>query len=213
MDRFFTFEGIEGCGKTTQMRMAGDYLKSRGLMVTVTEEPGGSGFGRKIRDILLNKSSEDICAEAELLLFLSARAQHVKDVIKPALLREEIVLCDRFSDATLAYQGFGRGLNIETIHAMNAFATTALKPDKTFLFDLSPEMGLKRALSRISQRDHFLKEDRFEQEQIQFHERVREGYLSLAKMDPDRFIIIDASDGINAIQEQLRSLLLSFVNG
>lgn len=213
MDRFITFEGIEGCGKTTQMRMAGDYLKNRGVPVTMTEEPGGSGFGRKIRKILLNKSSDAICAEAELLLFLSARAQHVRDVIKPALSRQSVVLCDRFSDATVAYQGFGRGLNIEMINAMNTFATASLKPDRTLLFDLSPEVGLKRALSRMSQLDDALKEDRFEQEHMQFHERVREGYLNLAKIDPDRFIIIDASADIDTVQEQVRSLLLSFING
>ncbi|MBN1664762.1 MAG: dTMP kinase [Deltaproteobacteria bacterium] len=212
MDKFITFEGIEGCGKTTQIKMAGDYLSGTGIPVVLTEEPGGTAFGRKIRDIVLNRSSYDISAEAELLLFLSARAQHVRELIKPALIQNKIVLCDRFSDATMAYQGFGRGLNTDALEAMNAFAAASLKPLKTFLFDLPPEIGLSRAMRRISQlKDFTPKEDRFERETVAFHERVREGYLRIAKDDPDRFVIIDAAPDVHAVFDQVRSCLLPLV--
>jgi dTMP kinase len=212
MNRFITFEGIEGCGKTTQIKMAAEYLKNRGVSLIATEEPGGTDFGRKIREIVLNRKSYDICSEAELLLFLAARAQHVREIIKPALTQQAIVLCDRFSDATLAYQGFGRGLDIEMLAQINAFAAASLKPDKTFLFDLSPEVGLKRAMTRIAQLDGGPKEDRFEQEQIEFHERVRKGYLNLAKGEPGRFIIIDASGDIQDVHDQVCSYLLPLIN-
>jgi dTMP kinase len=214
MNPFITFEGIEGCGKTTQIKRTADFLKSRGLSVIMTEEPGGTVFGRQVRDMVLNRKSYEICAEAELLLFLSARAQHVREVIRPALGRREIVLCDRFSDATLAYQGFGRGLAMDGLRQMDAFAAQSLKPDKTFLFDLSPETGLQRAMARIARmEDHDPKEDRFEREHLEFHRRVRDGYLSLAKAEPDRFIIIDASRDMDGVFDQVSASLLTFVKG
>lgn len=213
MDRFITFEGIEGCGKTTQMKMAGNFLKSHNLSVIMTEEPGGTDFGRKIREILLNQKSYDICPEAELLLFLSARAQHVREVIKPALIQQKIVLCDRFSDATLAYQGFGRGLNIDILKEIDHFVAPSLKPQITFLFDLPPEIGLKRAIHRISSLEGLAeKEDRFEREDLQFHERVREGYIRIAKNDPDRFKIIDASQEINVVHGKVCSFLAHLIS-
>jgi dTMP kinase len=200
-----TFEGIEGCGKTTQMRMAADYLKERHVRFLATEEPGGTPLGRKIREILLNQSAFEIGSEAELLLFLAARAQHVKDVILPALRDGCWVLCDRFSDATIAYQGFGRGIAAEDVTArINCFHLTALKPDCTFLFDLPVEMGLGRAMKRIAGNRGLPAEDRFEHEAMDFHSRVREGYLTLARQEPDRFRVIDAACGIAEIQEQIR---------
>ena len=200
-----TFEGIEGCGKTTQMKMAGDYLKERQIRFIATEEPGGTPLGRKIREILLNKSSFEIGAEAEMLLFFAARAQHVRDVIFPALRDGFWVLCDRFSDATIAYQGFGRGIPAENvITQINHFSSAALKPDLTFLFDLPVETGLGRAMNRIAGIRGLPAEDRFEHEDMDFHRRVKEGYLTLAKQEPARFRVIDAAGEISAIQEQVR---------
>jgi len=203
-----TFEGIEGCGKTTQMRMAADYLREQQVRFVATEEPGGTPLGRKIREILLNKSAFEIGSEAELLLFLAARAQHVKDVILPALRDGCLVLCDRFSDATVAYQGFGRGLSAEDVTArINCFLSTALKPDRTLLFDLPVEIGLGRAMKRIAGNSGQQAEDRFEREEMDFHRRVREGYLALARQEPGRFRVIDAAGGIAEIQEQIRFYL------
>jgi len=213
MDLFITFEGIEGCGKTTQIRMAAAFLKSRGIPAIQTEEPGGTDLGRQIREMVLNRKDYAICAEAELLLFLAARAQHVREVIQPAIDRKTLVLCDRFSDATIAYQGFGRGLDIDALTQINAFAAASLKPDKTFLFDLPPEMGLGRAMARIAQLDGGPKEDRFEREQIAFHERVRAGYLNLAKDEPGRFILIDASRDIDTVHRQARAHLSALIEG
>ena len=152
MGYFITFEGIEGCGKTTQIRKIGEELKKRRIPFILTEEPGGSGLGKKIRNVLLNRSSVDISAEAELLLFMADRVQHVREVILPALAEDKIVLCDRFSDATVAYQGFGRGLDPDTIERLNRFACGPLNPDLTFLLDIPVEAGLARAMDRIAQR-------------------------------------------------------------
>jgi len=142
MKRFVTFEGIEGCGKTTQIRLAALWLKARGIPFLTTAEPGGTPLGRKIREILLNRGSFTIGAEAELLLFAAARAQHVREAILPALAEGWWVLCDRFADATLAYQGFGRGLDTAFIRTLNAFSALSLMPDMTLLFDTPVETGL-----------------------------------------------------------------------
>ncbi len=206
-----TFEGIEGCGKTTQMGMAAAFLRDKSFKTVTTEEPGGTPLGRKIREILLNKSSFDIGTEAELLLFLAARAQHVQDVILPALHDGCWVLCDRFSDATIAYQGYGRGIPIDQVIArINCFSSTALKPDLTFLFDLPVEKGLGRAMMRIAGNQGLPAEDRFEREALDFHKRVREGYLALSRNEPERFRVIDASGGITEIQEEIRIHLSLF---
>ena len=216
MERLITFEGIEGCGKTTQMKLAGDFLRQRRLQFLMTEEPGGTPMGRRIRGILLNKDShEDICAEAEILLFSAARAQHVRKVIFPALKGDKVVLCDRFYDATLAYQGFGRGADICFIREINDYSSFGLRPGMTILFDLPVEIGLRRAMDRISlmkerSGDAEL-EDRFEQENLEFHQRVRDGYLFLAVKEPERFRIIDSTAGIEMIHRQVCDLISSFI--
>ncbi len=199
MKRFVTFEGIEGCGKTTQIRLAALWLKERGIPFLTTAEPGGTPLGRKIREILLNRGSFAIGAEAELLLFAAARAQHVRETILPALEEGRWVLCDRFSDATLAYQGFGRGLDRAFIRTLNAFSALTLMPDMTILFDTPVETGLARARKRTAGIRPEAAEDRFEQEERAFHERIREGYLTLAAGDPDRFRIIDGAATIDTI--------------
>jgi dTMP kinase len=216
MEQLITFEGIEGCGKTTQVKLAGDFLRQCRRPFLMTEEPGGTPMGRSIRKMLLNKASdEDICAEAEILLFSAARAQHVRKVIFPALRDGKVVLCDRFYDATLAYQGFGRGSDIRFIREINDYSSSRLSPGMTILFDLPAEIGLRRAMDRISRMkersgDTGL-EDRFEQENIEFHQRVREGYLFLAAQEPERFRILDGTTGVELIHRQVCGLILNFI--
>ncbi|HVO67374.1 MAG TPA: dTMP kinase [Syntrophales bacterium] len=213
MGRFISFEGIEGCGKTTQIKLAGEYLKQNNIPFIITEEPGGTPIGRRVREILLNKGAgEEICKETEILLFSAARAQHVKDVIIPALKKGTVVLCDRFYDATIAYQGFGRGLDINFILFLNDFSSSNTKPDLTFLFDLPVEVGLKRAVNRISRMKEGLAEDRFEREDLEFHRRVRAGYLFLARQDDKRFMIIDSARDIETIHREVCVHLSAFID-
>ena len=213
MTRLITFEGIEGSGKTTQIRMAGAYLKAAGAPYIITGEPGGTPLGERIREILLNRGAYPISPEAELFLFLAARSQHVRDVILPALKQGKWVLCDRFFDATLAYQGFGRGLNINFIKGHHDFSSGPLKPVRTILLDLPVETGLGRAMDRIAQikGKGVALEDRFEREEREFHQKIREGYLTLAEAEPERYRIIDASREAVAVHRdvcaQLEKLL------
>lgn len=211
MEKFITFEGIEGCGKTTQIRVAGDFLRHQNVPFIITEEPGGTPLGRKIRKILLNRGTFELSDKAELLLFSAARAQHVKDVIVPALKGGKVVLCDRFSDATIAYQGFGRGFPVDFIQILNKFSTNGIKPGLTIILDVPVKIGLKRAMERISQLEGKVLEDRFEREHLSFHEKIRRGYLSLAKREPERFRILDASKDIDTIQKKVRFHLMKFI--
>jgi dTMP kinase len=215
MERFITFEGIEGCGKSTQVKLAGSYLREHRIPFITTEEPGGTPIGRRVREMLLNNAPYDSAkmhAETELLLFLAARAQHVREVIRPSLKEGKVVLCDRFSDATIAYQGFGRGLDIDLIRLINDFSSDGLNADFTLLFDLPVQMGLKRAVERISSDKGIRAEDRFEREALEFHSRVREGYLSLARNEPDRFRILDASRDIESVHHEVCVHLSQFTN-
>jgi dTMP kinase len=212
MGEFITFEGIEGCGKTTQIKLAGEFLKQHGINFIITEEPGGTPIGRKIREILLNKGSlGEISSETELLLFSAARSQHVRDVIIPALKECTLVLCDRFYDATLAYQGYGRGLDIDFIRAMNVFSSENVKPVLTFLLDLPVEIGLKRAMKRISRIKDGRAEDRFEREDMEFHKRVRTAYLHLADQDKKRFRVINSARDIETVRQEICSHLSLFI--
>ncbi|HTP66274.1 MAG TPA: dTMP kinase [Geobacteraceae bacterium] len=195
MGCFITMEGIEGCGKTTQLRLLATRLGEDGYRVTVTREPGGCPIADQIRNILLDANNRAMTPLTELLLYAAARAQHVREVIEPALEEGEIVLCDRFTDATMAYQGHGRGLDLDVIGRLNNMATGEVRPDLTLLLDCPIETGLRRAISRIN-RTEGPKEERFEQESLLFHQRVRDGYLALARMEPDRFVVIDAAGGI-----------------
>lgn len=229
MERLITFEGIEGCGKTTQIKLAGEFLKKRRIPFSITLEPGGTSIGKRIRVMLLNKdpyeNTNKMYAETELLLFSAARAQHVREVISPSLNEGKVVLCDRFYDATLAYQGFGRKLDISFIKELNRFSTGSIKPGLTLLFDLPVEVGLKRAWERISriketdtrinadqlELDFITPEDQFEQKDLEFHRIVRDGYLSIAKNEPDRFRIVDASKDIETIHREVCSHLSLFI--
>jgi dTMP kinase len=192
---FITFEGVEGCGKTTQMRLLKERLTSAGHQVLATREPGGCPIADKMRAILLDSENIAITPLSELLLYAAARAQHVQEVIVPALERGETVLCDRFTDATVAYQGHGRGLDLATIEQLNELATGGLTPELTVLIDCPVEIGLSRALARI-EASHGAREERFELESVRFHERVREGYLDLAATFPRRFVVIDGSGDV-----------------
>lgn len=212
MGAFITFEGIEGCGKTTQIRMAGDDLKRRKIPVLVTGEPGGAALGVRIRKLLLNQAAFRIDAKAELLLFAAARAQHVQEVILPALASGRVVLCDRFSDATLAYQGFGRGLDLDFIRSLNHFSAAALEPGLTVLFDLPAEVGLGRAFSRMAHLEGAAREDRFEQEDLAFHRKIRNGYLTLAYEQPGRFRVVDASRNMQAIHLEVLDIIGKYID-
>ena len=203
MGRFVTFEGSEGCGKTTQIGLAAAWLKERGIPFLTTAEPGGTPLGRRIREILLNRSSCTIGAEAELLLFAAARAQHVRETILPALKEGTWILCDRFADATVAYQCFGRGLDAGFIQILNAFSALSLKPDMTLLFDLPVATGLARAEKRAAGGRPETAEDRFEHEGHPFHERIRKGYLTLAAGEPDRFRIIDGAADVETVHQKV----------
>jgi dTMP kinase len=208
---FITFEGVEGSGKTTQIRLAGEFLREKGLPVTMTQEPGGTPLGERIREILLNQTGFDISGEAEVFLFAAARAQHTAAVIQPALETGQIILCDRFSDATIAYQAYGRGLPLEAVREICRIASRGLSPHLTLLFDLPVEKGLERAFSRIAGRKEDSREDRFEREHLDFHRRIREGYLTIARQEPGRVKIIDASRDIESTRREVRAILSSFL--
>ena len=181
---FITFEGIEGSGKSTQLRRLAERIPG----AVITKEPGGTPLAERIRGILLDSSSQ-LDPIAELFLFAASRRQNVIEIIKPALARGAVVLCDRFTDSTLAYQGFGRLINLDQLRTLNAWATDSLTPDLTLLFDLPEEVGLTRARSRNARAVQ--DEGRFEAEDLRFHRRVREGYRALAAAEPERFAVID----------------------
>ena len=189
---FITFEGIEGCGKSTQAKRLVNRLRELAVPLVFTLEPGGTTVGQKIRRILLDSRNQHLSPLAELLLYAADRAQHVEEVIKPALEQEKWVLCDRFFDATTVYQGYARGLDMKLIVTLNEKASPGIRPDITFLIDCAVEVGLKRALKR--NKIQFQEgQDRFEREKKDFHEAVREGYLTMAMEDPERFVVVDGT--------------------
>lgn len=200
--RFITLEGGEGAGKSTHVASVAGRLRAGGLRVLVTREPGGTPLAEEIRALLLAPRSEKVCVETELLLMFAARMQHVEQVIRPALARGEWVLCDRFTDASIAYQGFGRGLGGERVQQLGALLLPGFGPDLTLLLDLPVELGMRRVENRGAR-------DRFEEERTAFFERVRAGYLALAAAEPQRFRVIDASRGL----EQVRADVLAAVDG
>ena len=206
MGMLITFEGVEGCGKTTQLRLLKERLEAAGEPVTATREPGGCPIADKMRAILLDAQNSAITPLSELLLYAAARAQHVSEVIVPALERGETVLCDRFTDATLAYQGHGRGLDPATIDQLNRLASGGLEPKLTLLIDCPVQVGLSRALARIESTSG-AREERFELEAVRFHERVCEGYLSLAAASPERFLVIDGSGDVAHTEKLLIAAL------
>jgi dTMP kinase len=204
---FITLEGIEGSGKTTAMVGLAAFLDARGHACTLTREPGGTAFGRRLRAILLDPASGGLDPRAELLLYCADRVQHVRSVIAPALADGRIVVCDRYLDATLAYQGGARELGLELIRALHGLVLPPLVPDVTFLFDLEPRIGLARARSALADGARRRRESRFEEEALAFHEAVRAAYLELARAEPERFITIDAAAPPEDVLQQMGAAL------
>ncbi len=208
---FISLEGIEGCGKTTQLDHISVFLEKIGRPFVVTREPGGTDIGKKIRSILLDPASHDLVPTAELLLYMADRAQHINSVIKPCLADGKIVVCDRYYDATVAYQGFARGLGVNYIRDLHRMILEDFKPDLTILLDLSPRTGLSRAWQELDSGNRSGAESRFEEEAISFHEKVRAGYLEIARLEPKRFKIIDASPEIDVVQTEIQRVLTGYI--
>ena len=209
---FISCEGRDGSGKSPAQRLLAEHLQGLGYDPLLTREPGGCALGRSLRPILLDARTRGLSSRAELYLFLADRAQHVAEVIRPALEAGQTVLCDRYADSTLAYQGYGRGLDPEHLRRINDMATGGLMPDLTLLLDLPVHCGLERAGLRNREEGTVLSEGRFDAESLEFHERVRQGYRSLAAEEPERFAIIDAAQPpedvvlqcISAVEASLR---------
>lgn len=195
--RLITLEGIEGVGKSTNLAFLADHLRAAGVSLLTTREPGGTPMAEEIRQVLMAPRDEPVAQQAELLLMFAARAQHVQALIEPALARGNWVLCDRFTDATYAYQGAGRGVPVEAIAWLEQYVLGALRPDCVFVLDIDPAEGLARARARSAV------VDRFEQEQLEFFARVRGAYLSRAREQPGRYCVVDAGQPLAAVQGQL----------
>ncbi len=196
--KLITFEGGEGAGKTTLIEALFSHLKKEGKNLLKTRAPGGTKTGEAIRDLLLHKNDVSLAAKTELLLFLADRAQHVQEIILPALKKGEIVLCDRFNDSTVAYQGEGRGFGMDKVYDLCAFAASALTPNLTIYLDLDPKLGLRRASSN---------KDKIESEALAFHEKIRQAFHQIAKKEPNRFRIIDATQTKETVLAQALELI------
>ncbi len=197
---FITFEGIEGCGKTTQAKLLYQWLLDRGEKVTLTREPGGTPAAEEIRELLLKERDEKFPPFSELCLYLAARGFHTENLIRPLLKEGAFVICDRFTDSTLAYQGYGRGIEIDLIEKMNKEATGGLKPQLTFLIDLPVEVAFERIKDR--------KKDRLERESLEFHRRVREGFLEIAKRERDRIVVLNGTKPADEIFQEVKEEVL-----
>lgn len=194
---FITFEGADGCGKTTQMKLLAEHLKNNGYEVVLTREPGGKGLGEKVREILLDYDGE-VSDRCESFLFLADRAQNIDIIVNPAVNNGKIVLCDRHIDSTVAYQGYGRGLDLKRIKMLNDIATNGRKPDLTIVFDIDVETSMKRVGSE---------KDRMESAGIEFHNKVRNGYLEIAKEEPERIKVVNAVQSIETVFEDVKQIV------
>ena len=198
---FITFEGADGCGKTTQSKLVQEYLEQSGYEVVWTREPGAKGLGQKIRELLLHYDG-DVAPMCEAFLFLADRAQHIEHLIKPSVESGKIVICDRHTDSTIAYQGYGRGEDIKQLKYLNELATGSIKPDLTFVFDVTTDVAQQRVGDE---------KDRMESAGIEFHKKVRQGYLEIAKLEPERVKVIDANNGIEKFFEDTKKILNNFL--
>ena len=206
---FITLEGIDGTGKSTQLRLLAQHLKRRGLPVRATREPGGTKVGERIRTILLASTTTRLAPLAELALMYAARAQHLQEVIRPALAKGEIVVSDRYNDASLAYQGYGRKLGEETVRAFDRIVCARTQPDLTIVLDLAPHLSLQRARGRQSRRKS--RQERFELQGMNFHRRVRSGYLAVARKEPRRVKVVRANGPVAEVQAEIRKLVDAFL--
>lgn len=204
--RFVTFEGPDGAGKTTQMKMLGEKLAGEGIRVSYTREPGGTRISEEIRKLLLDPANKEMVYRTEALLYAAARAQHVEEFIRPAVAEGKFVLCDRFSDSTIAYQGYGRGIEMEFLEKLNKMATAGVVPDMTFILDIEPSAGIARISERrtVSTGEN---KDRIESEGLSFHVRVREGFLKLAQENPGRCRVINAAKDQEEISMEIYRLV------
>jgi dTMP kinase len=202
---FITFEGIDGCGKSTHIASLARYLSSLGVVHLTTFEPGGTSFGAQVRSLVLSQETAGMGAVAELMLYAADRAEHVRTVIGPALGEGRLVVCDRFTDSSVAFQGYGRGLDLSLIAELNRIATGGLQPDLTILLDLDPVVAASRLESRIAGTAEKRAADRFDREALDFHSRVRQGYLRLVQAQPGRIRPIDSSGEPDAVQDRIRS--------
>lgn len=208
MVRFITCEGGDGSGKTTQIKALENHLTTRGQSCRLTREPGGTSLGELIRQVLLEVGKQPIASPTELFLYLADRAQHVQEVILPAINGGKIVICDRYTDSTLAYQGYGRGIDLRLLRQLNDIADGGVRPDLTLLLDCPVELALSRTAQRQAQAGHQQRqEDRFEREKVEFHEKVRQGFLEMARAEPQRFRIIDASRGIAEVSSEITTII------
>lgn len=202
---FISFEGIEGSGKTIQSKLLYEYLKKRGVEAVLTEEPGGSRIGCIIRDLLLSVENVEMTPVTELLLYGASRAQHVEEVILPAVKKGCVVITDRFTDSTIAYQGYGRGIELNLIDNINKIVTGGLTPDITIILDLDVEEGIQRNKG-------INKKDRIEREDITFHRRVRDGYHAIAEKEPERIQVIDASESIEKVHNRTTEIVMKILS-
>lgn len=203
---FITFEGPDGSGKTTQISLLADYLRQQGYSVVTTREPGGTDIGDQIRGCLHDVRNVNMTPAAEILLYSASRAQHVEEVIRPALESDAIVICDRFADSTMAYQGYGRQLNLDDLAYITRFATGGLQPDVTFLLDLEVEEGIHRRASGGEEMN------RMDLQKASFYRRVRAGYLKMVANDPQRWIVVDADRPVDDVQADIRSAMRERLN-
>lgn len=206
---FITFEGGEGSGKTTQINRISNTLSQLGHKVVTTREPGGTPESEAIRDLIVQRDAGDWTPMAEVLLFFAARIMLVDKVIKPALEEQKIVICDRFSDSTIAYQGYGHGIDMHALEEISVVTLGHFKPDLTIILDIDPEVGLERSDRRLAAEKFQVKmrEDRYEQMDVEFHKRLRQGFLEIAEREPERCHIIDASQGIDTVSKQVADLV------
>lgn len=222
MIRLISFEGGDGSGKTTQLKLLESYLTGQGKLCLSTREPGGTNLGEQIRQALLQAGKEKISSPAELFLYLADRAQHIQEVIQPAFESGRIILCDRYIDSTVAYQGYGRGIDLGTVRSLNQIASHGIKPDLTFLLDCPVKVGLSRTKERVrialsssagALGDSREGQDRFEQEKEDFHERVRRGFLELARAEPKRIYVLDASRSMRQVREDIQKIVNQKLSG